>query len=526
MTAEGYLRGVDAQCDRDLSTLERFRGVIAGESGSSGSPNAPMTTPEALRRPVPAAQRYPIEALGPTLGPACESLRRTVQAPDAICGASFLAGASLCAQAHGNVAIDGRIYPLSLWTLTVASSGERKSAVDSEVMRPIRAYEKTLSERLEPQLQKYQAATEEWQARKDALKKQHKSGVGLGAALEELGPPPEPPLAPMIVAADFTAEGLAKLLAVGQPSMGAFTDEAALVFGGHGMTKETVARTAATLSKLWDSGTLDRIRAGDGSMKLYGRRLSMHLMAQPVIVESALSNEVLLGQGFLARALLAWPESSMGTRLYVREDLRSDPALVRYQSRALALLTREFPLEPRTRNELAPPSLGLTEEASELWRQFHDVIEHGMGSRGLFSTVAAWASKTPEQAARVAGVLTLFDNPEARVIEAEAMDRAIELALWHLGEAVRLAGTAAVSREVRNAEALLTWAHEKRHSRLYSTLVLHTGPACIRENSTFRAAMAELERTGWVYRVDGGSVVDGKHRRHVWDIHPPIESNG
>jgi len=51
--------------------------------------------PEPLRRPVPAPEPYPVGELGPILSPACESLRRVIQAADAVCGASLLAAASL-----------------------------------------------------------------------------------------------------------------------------------------------------------------------------------------------------------------------------------------------------------------------------------------------------------------------------------------------------------------------------------------------------------------------------------------------
>jgi hypothetical protein len=512
VTADAYVRRIDDETARSLSTLERSHDLIAKRLDTG--------EPEALRRPVPLPEPYPVEALGPILGPACETLQRIIQAPDAICGGSLLAAASLCAQPLADVINDGRTHPLTLWMLSVASSGERKSAVDSEAMRPIREFEKTLSVALEPQVQKHMAAMEEWQARKDAIKKRQKAGIGLAAALEELGPSPAPPLRPTVIAGDFTSEGLTKLLAIGRPSMGAFTDEAALVFGGHGMSKEAVARTAATLSKLWDNGTLDRIRAGDGAIKLYGRRLAMHLMAQPIIVEGALSDDVLLGQGFLARTLLSWPVSTIGSRLYLQANLRDEPTLIRYQARAADLLNRDLPLAPNSQNELAPPALALSPDAGQLWRDFHDAVEAEMKPGGKFATALAWASKTPEQAVRVAGVLTLFDNPDGLEVDAATMDRAIELALWHLGEAVRLVGTATVSREVRNAESLLAWAHERNHRLLYSTLALHGGPACIRENRNFIDAMGELERTSWATRVEGGTVVDGKRRKNVWDIRP------
>lgn len=524
MVADTYAGRLDEAAERAEATLQRHRernDLLQDDDPDRPGAATAAGTPEALRRPVPPPQPYPVAALGPTLAPAFMSLQRAIQAPDAICGSSLLAAASLCTQAHADVEIDGRVYPLTLWMLSVASSGERKSAVDGEVMRPLRDFEKTLAAACEGLILRYQARAEEWEALKSAAKKKHKTGVGLADALEEIGPAPLPPLRPAVIVGDFTAEGLAKLLAVGRPSMGAFTDEAGLVFGGHGMTKEAAARTAAFMSKIWDNGTLDRIRAGDGSMKLWGRRLAMHLMGQPVIIEGALSDDVLAGQGFLPRCLMAWPISTMGNRPYRQENLREDPALILYGAHAANLLERPLPLADGTQNELAPRTLLLSQEAGEIWRRLHDAIEAGMKPRGPFATVHAWASKMPEQAARIAGVLTLFDDPDAQEIGADAMERATELALWHLGEARRLAGTAAVSPEVRNAEALLAWVHEKGHAVIYSTLVLNGGPSCIRDNPSFRDAIKELERTSWARHVDGGDMIDGKQRKHVWEIRPP-----
>lgn len=487
-----------------------------------GAAASTATAPEPLRRPVPAPEPYPVAELGPILSPACESLRRVIQAPDAICGASLLAVASLAVQGLADATNSGRDHPLSLWFLSVAESGERKSAVDSEAMRPAREHERGLARAYEAEAEVHRTAMEEWEARcsKARVNAKKSGGAGLSDALREIGPAPPPPLRPIVVAADFTAEGLAKLLAAGLPSMGAFTDEAALVFGGHGMSKEAVTRTAGTLCKLWDRGSLDRIRAGDGPMKLEGRRLALHLMAQPVIAERALSDEVLAGQGFLARCLISWPESTAGSRPYRRENLADDAALTRYRARAAHLFSRPLAMTPGARNELQPPLLPLALDAFQVWESLHNAIEREMAPGGRFASVKPWASKTPEQALRIAGVLTLFEHADASAIDAATMERAAELALWHLGEAARLAGTAALSPEVRNAEALLAWAHENRHARVYSTMALNRGPARIRENEIFRQAMGELERAGWAVPVEGGAIADGRHRRHVWDVLP------
>lgn len=483
------------------------------------------TVPEPLRRPVPPSEPYPIDELGPVLKPACESLRRVIQAPDAVCGASLLAAASLATQGLADVEIDGRRIPLSLWFVTVAESGERKSAVDSEVMRPVRAREKLLADDYKDKQWSYEAKLAEWHARKDSAKAEMKKnkGTGLADALEALGPEPPPPLTPILIAGDFTIEGLSRVLAAGMPAIGAFTDEAALVFGGHGMTKETTARTAGTLCKLWDNGTLDRIRVADGATKLYGRRLALHLMGQPVVVEQALSDDLLAGQGFLARCLLSWPESTAGTRRYVSESLRDDPAMARYCDVLTALHERPLPIAEGERNELDPPALTLSEEAFKRWRHLHDAVEGRMAAGGQYALVKPWASKIPEQCLRLAGVLAVLEDPEIEVIESDLIERAAELVLWHLEEAVRLAGTAQVSVETRNAEMLLNWCHEGRKGLVYSSQVLRYGPSQIRERRVFLEAMRVLEEAGWAEKLEDGVMLDGRHRRHVWRIATPVE---
>ena len=502
------------------ATAADVRALATVEDSQVSQVSQHVAAPEPLRRPVPPPEPYPVAELGPILQPACESLRRVIQAPDAVCGSSLLAAASLATQGLANVELDGRTIPLSLWMLTVAESGERKSAVDAEAMRAVRDVEKELVKTHDAERIVFDAALEQWRAQREHAKGEAKKrgGAGLANALQELGKPPQPPLLPMLTVADFTAEGLAKMLAAGRPSVGAFTDEAALVFGGHGMTKETITRTAGTLSKLWDAGTLDRIRSTDGAVKLYGRRLAMHLLAQPVIAERALSDDVLAGQGFLARCLIAWPESTAGTRHYVAESLRDDPALVQFNRAMSHLLRIDLPLAEGSRNELAPRALRLTAEAKDAWRAVHDAIERQQTPSGKYTTCKAWASKSAEQVLRIAGVLTLLESPTANTIAAATIERAAELALWHLDEAARLAGTAELSPEVRDAEALLNWCHETGRQLLCSNDALRKGPNRIRERDKFLRAMEVLSDAGWSRPIDGGAAIGGQHYRNVWHI--------
>ena len=136
------------------------------------------------------------------------------------------------------------------------------------------------------------------------------------ADLAALGPQPERPLEPVLICGDPTVEGLIKLLGRGQPTAGMFSAEGGQFIGGHGMAVEHKLKTASTLSELWDGRVIRRVRAGDDTLILPGRRVSAHLMAQPDVAAMLLSDPLLAEQGLLSRVEVLAPESTAGTRFW------------------------------------------------------------------------------------------------------------------------------------------------------------------------------------------------------------------
>ena len=471
--------------------------------------------PEPLRRPVPPAKDYPVDCLGEVLGPAARRIHEVVQAPLALCGQSILAAASLAAQSHADVVIDGRREPLSLWAVSVAESGDRKSAADKLALEAHKGYERDSLEEFAHLEAEYKLELAAHKAAINAASK-GKDPDAIKSALANVGPEPERPLDRYLIVGAPTIEGIHRLYKSGQPSIGLFHDDAGEFIGGYTMNKDNRAKSAAGMSRLWDCGEFDRVRGGDGTAKYFGKRLAMHLMIQPVIAETILSDDVLTGQGFLARALLAWPSSKIGTREYVEIDLSMDKSLARYRGRIIDLLKRDQQL--LNRNELAPRALTLKPEAKSQWIAVHDAIESDMNAGGDYSSIRAWASKAPAQCLRIAGVLTLIADSDAGVIHIEAINNAATLITFALSEAVRIVGTSAVPVEIRHAEALLSWCHKERKVQLHSRDALQYGPGAVRTNKAFSIAMAELERCGWASPIEGGCEVEGKHRRRVWTI--------
>ena len=107
-------------------------------------PEGSYPRPLPLRRALGPAEPFPLAALSPKLKEMADLMMQTVQAPPALCGQSLLAAANLAVQAHANVLIDGRSFPVSEFFLSVGESGERKSAIDRLTLAPHREYERRL----------------------------------------------------------------------------------------------------------------------------------------------------------------------------------------------------------------------------------------------------------------------------------------------------------------------------------------------------------------------------------------------
>ncbi|MFZ2068311.1 MAG: DUF3987 domain-containing protein, partial [Xanthobacteraceae bacterium] len=313
---------------------EDVRVIVGGASEQMSEP------PRPLMRELPPADAFPVDALGPELAPAARAIHDRVRAPIAICGQSVLAATTLAVQGHANVGLPmGHAKPLSGFFVSVAGTGERKTAVDEEALWPVRKRETALRQAHAGERLEFENAKLAYEKVRDAATKQAKGDRGrIKQTLDALGPPPLPPLEPILTCSEPTYEGMCKLLAVGQPSIGIFAAEGGEFVGGHGMADDAKLRTASGLSKVWDGKPLDRVRALDGSTVLPGRRVAMHLMVQPDVATIWFGDRLLVEQGLLSRVLLTAPDPASGTRLWNEASPDSNSIIKRYGARLLELL--------------------------------------------------------------------------------------------------------------------------------------------------------------------------------------------
>jgi hypothetical protein len=472
-----------------------------------------LPRPLPLQREIAPPRPFPFEALGTFLGSVAKRIHEIVKAPDSICGQSVLAAAALITQGYADVAIDGRTHPLSLFMLTAAESGDRKSAVDSIVLKPVRDYEKMLAKGCIQEKQLYKNQFDVWKKHREITMRECKLDM-LEAVLSKMAHEPKRPLEPYLLLEEPSYEGLVKLFAVGQPSIGLFSDEGGRMFGGYAMGKENMLKTACGLSSLWDGKPITRIRGGDENLILYGRRFSTHLMIQEVVLTNVLKNIMLVGQGLIARCLVVAPTSNAGERCYNSVDVSQDSLIRGFYAHVANILDQPHPLvDPDIKNELLPRPLTLSAEAKATWVRFHDGIDEALKPDGFLRCVRRTANKSAEQVLRIAGVLTLIENFEASTIPLCILERAIELIRFYLDESIRISEMSCLDVDLELAQAVLEWMRKKAVidggvHRIFSLQEIYqkAGPRGVRNKQMAQKIMGILEEHKTVERVEQGKL--------------------
>lgn len=473
------------------------------------APEPMVEGPQPLMREIQTGAPYPLEALG-QLRAVVEAVEDKSEAPVALAAQSALATVSLAVQGQANVETLAGNKPVSLFFLGIAKSGERKSYVVNLLTRGLREHEREAEDVYKAEFADHLNSLELWKSRRGVLLKKasgHDDKARLAETdLRRMGAEPEPPQLPNRTAPDPTLEGLIKLYMVGNPSLGVFTDEAGGLIGGHAMNSDNRLKTCAGLSSIWDSGTINRTRAGDGAKTMRDKRLTCDLMAQPIAVAPLLADPIANGQGFLARFLMTEPQSNIGYRMRDSYSPQSDNVLEAFNTKLKSKLGD------------TPEAIGLVSLAGgarKLLREYYQATEAAQRPEGLLCNITAHASKSPEQAARIAGCMALWNNQSS--VDAQTMANAITLADYYLAEAKRLADHAVISQETQCAEQLRKWIFQSwPHEFVTVRNVTQLGPNALREAKVAKACIRILADHGWLIAMPEGHVVDGIPRNESW----------
>ncbi|MEO1554914.1 MAG: YfjI family protein [Pseudomonadota bacterium] len=462
-----------------------------------------------------------MDYIGPLREPV-EAIAELTSAPIEIAFQSILATASLATQHICNVQTFAGPAPLSLFLLTVATSGERKSSCDKLATAAIHDWEEENWEHYLQKRREFEIAHTAYEARVREAVKARTDG---DAVIDVPTPlPPVPPVVPRKILSDITYEGLLRHFDNGEPSIGIFADEGGQFFGGHGMGRDNQLKTAAGLSKVWDAAPLNRTRAGSPQSTYRHRRGALHLMIQPGIAETVLSNDLLKDQGWLSRTLIAWPNSRIGLRLIDASGREGDAkrraldVLGTFNARISALL-KYAPETPPHALEASPTLLDLSPDAKAMLVDFANQIEVNQYSDGSLAHIKGFASKAAEQAAWIAGVLTVLQNYTVTDVPVGTMECAIRITEWYITEAQRLMDAGAVDPGIQQAQRLLEFLQRKYADRPFDKrTIIRFGPSSVRDAATADKALRTLEAYGHVRQGTGPRIIHGSNSATNWEL--------
>lgn len=461
-----------------------------------------------LSPPIPLNAEYikptepPLEKLG-ELGDIIKQVADCIQAPPSIALQSCLASLNFLTQGIGNIESEIGSIPTSLYFVTVAQSGDRKTTVDKFFLKSIRAYEKGLIDTYDLDRKKYQADTKANQVKeKEILGKKEVNIAQVSKSLQVL-PDVVRPRYPILIIEEPTYEGLVKHIDEDYPSVALFSSEGGRFIGGHAMNKENVLKTISGLSSIWDGDPITRLRQSDGAKCIRDRRVCLHFLIQPIILQQMLEQNLLEGQGFLSRIILVAPESIAGTRLYKNSDSGKLAALQRrYTDLINPLLTKTLDFNQKTGN-INFSCIEIEETAHSLWVNFYNEVEQALSEKGRYADIRNFACKAGELTRRLAATLLLTTNPDSRNIDDTHMEQAIALMRYYLEEQLRIKTLQLQDPDIVLAkkvlEKLVDYFLEKQQT-IFTLADIYKNMREVRNTKRAREIFTLLEEHGYLFK--------------------------
>ena len=485
---------------------------------------------------------FPIEALGP-LRDAVEYIQMRTLAPVEIAAQSVLAVTSSVAQGFANVdrGLLGGVSPISLFAITIAESGERKSACDSLARKPLDDFEQQYHQLYQEAYRRWKARHVSWERRYEQYQARLNSADDEeeGTIDEEEPIEPVPPVSPQRYSTEPTIEGLIQLLRRSHPAQAILSDEGGQFLGGYSMSADQAQKTMASINDMWGGKPIKRTRVSDGTYILFGRRLSMHLMVQKGVAVDLFADPKARDMGFLARCLMVEPRSLIGHREAL-DELPDDAAFQLYRRRIAELLGRDLDYHNGNAPEdgrisphdgaLNVPTLFLSDAATDALKDYYNQVEREQRPGGEYEEIKSFASKSPEQAARIAGVLAIYRDDASTSIDLADIKNGIDLARYYLLEAKRLMDRAPARQTFRHAQKLSCWLSERseKFECFTPSDLQRSGPASCgcRIRPKLEKMLKVLGEYKHITLLNSGTEVAGKSRNIAYRLHPELCRRG
>lgn len=414
---------------------------------------------------LPVSQQFlfPVWALPEKIRAAVDETIIVSQAPSALVASSALAAASLAVQTEFDVKrMSGLTSPCSLYFITIAESGERKTTVDGIYCAPFREFEALSDNR---------------------------------AAEDGIANVKKVPGSMRILYSDATPGAFVAGLSKNSRSAGLWEDEASRIFSSR------LVDDLGLLNKCW-SGSVVTVDRRHESLCVRDPRCTISWMVQPAVFSRYMERkgDDARGIGFLARCLVSYPLSTQGGR-FIRGRPDSLAGIDNFKQQVLQLLKRQTDLfYPKSAETNGKVLLCFSTQAQVEWENIYNTIEYLIGPGGEFCNARDYASKVAENVARLAGVFHAFEGNLGTEISIDTLRSASEIVFWYVREFIRLFSPPGPQEVISGYARLLDlWLIE--YVRTTGKLIIHRndllqlGPNKLRSSDILNIAVERLAAT-------------------------------
>jgi len=453
---------------------------------------------------------YPIDDLPQQLREPIREVERFVQAPLPLVAASALSTLSMVGQGILDVQLPiGTVVPTSLNFLSIAESGERKTTLDHFFADTVRKFQEQQDIIAQKRMREYKHDLDMWALRGKTLKSQYSKAVRQSQDTHNIEHclavhHDKKPLAPKHfrqLYVDTTIQALLRGLYHDWPCATLLSSEGALVL------KKLGSNEQSQLNALWDGQAIDYKRVSTDSFTLRNARVNLSLMVQPAPFWHFIkrNQQAARDSGFLARMLLAYPESTQGSR-ETNVGERNMPFLDAYHQRLEEMLEQAISMEKRITMQMTAP-------AQQEWYRYVGEMERYIGPGFTYSDIKDFVSKLSNHAARLAALIHYFVEKNDQ-ISLQSMKAAIGVCNWHATEFRRLLGEQApLEQQKESAEKLMQWLLKLFSGSDYyasygidKQFIEQRGPSCVRRAKFLNPVLEQLcDEQKIRYEVHAGS---------------------
>ena len=421
--------------------------------------------PDRWEEPIPfsryTAAPFPTEALPGVIGEYVKAVAESTQTPVDMAGTAALATIAVCLQ--GKYKIQGKadwIEPLNGYFIVINPPSERKSAVESSIVKPLDAYEEQYNKQHAGEVQASGMRKRVLEKRQRAMEDKVSKGQAKAGEMDDIAKEIADfeEVRPMqLYVDDITTEKLVSVMSENKGRAALVSSEGGIFDTLAGIYTKNVNIDVMLKGYSGDTIRVDRI--GRKSESIMDPSLTILLMAQPNVVSAVMDNTTFRGRGLTARFLYSMPVSFVGKRKFDSEPVPPD-VYGRYEQKMVDLLEDEYSGEPEI--------ITLSPEASVLLSGFATELE-GLLVTDL-SEMSDWAGKLVGNTLRLAGLLCragtyrshdFLEEPAPLVVGKETMEDAIKLGRYFLNHAQAVYNVLPVNAMYREAEKILGMIVEK-----------------------------------------------------------------